>query len=160
MPKISVIVPVYKVPNNLNQSVIRYATLNAIKNLNIESCIPYDLQVKYGLSNLKTAYYDVHNPSNEKALLNGSSRIALEEYFSLISAYKIIKGDKKCARLRNYSCKTSELKDFISKFGFEFTDGQKLAVNEIYKDLKIEVPNTSTNNYILIEIIKLLLMIW
>ena len=28
------------------------------------------------------------------------------------------------------------------------------------KDLKIEVPNTYTNNYLLIEIIKLLLKLW
>ena len=64
-----------------------------------------------------------------------SERIALEEYFILISAFKIIKGGKEDVRLHNYAVKAAEVKAFAARFGFEFTDGQKQAVNEIFENL-------------------------
>lgn len=134
--KLKGIVPVYKITNSLTQSLIRNATKSAVYGTNICSVIPYNIQQKYALSDLKSAYFEVHNPKNEKSLQIASDRIALEEYFSLISAFKVIKGDKKGVRLRKYSCTASEVSNFISSFNFEFTEGQKLATNEIFKDLK------------------------
>ena len=129
------ITPVYSIKGNLTQGVVKSSILDAIKKLNIESIIPENLQRKYALSSLTKAYYDVHNPPNEKALQVASDRIAVEEYFSLISAFKVIKGDKKNIRFNNYTCTAKQLKEFTTRFGFEFTDGQKKAVNEIYADL-------------------------
>ncbi len=130
------IVPVYSIKGILTQSVMKNSVINAIKLVNPKSIIPENIVLKYALSDLKNAYFAVHNPPNELALKNASDRIALEEYFLLISAFKIIKGDKKCQKSHNYTVNATELKQFISKFGFEFTDGQKKAVNEIYTDLK------------------------
>ncbi len=134
--KLKGLVPVYKITNNLTQSLIKNVTKSAVHLSKITSVIPYNLQQKYGLSDLKNAYFEVHNPKNENSLQSASDRIALEEYFSLISAFKVIKGDKKRVRLRKYNCSASELSEFISGFNFEFTEGQKLATNEIFKDLK------------------------
>ena len=53
----------------------------------------------------------------------------------LISAFKIIKGGKEDVRLHNYTVKAAEVKEFSKRFGFEFTDGQKHAVNEIFENL-------------------------
>ena len=129
------LVPVYSLSGNLTQSAVRSACLNGVKLIKPESVIPENLQLKYGLCSLTKAYYDVHNPANEKAKNIASDRIALEEYFSLISAFKVIKGDKKSVRVNNYSVTAKQLKEFTSRFGFEFTSGQKTAVNEIYSDL-------------------------
>ena len=129
------IVPVYSLSGNLSQSLVKSLTLTAIKQLQPESVIPDNLQRKYALSSLTKAYYDVHNPPSEKALALASERIALEEYFSLISAFKVIKGDKKNLRINKYNIKPTELKEFTNRFSFEFTPGQKQAVNDIYADL-------------------------
>ena len=93
-------------------------------------------QQKYALSPLSKAYLEVHSPTSEKALSNASDRIALDEYFKLISAFKIIKGDKKQLKPRKYTVNQQDFTSFISRFPYEFTDGQKQAVNEIIKDLK------------------------
>ncbi len=130
------IVPVYSIKGNLSQNVMKNSVINAIKLVNPKSIIPENIISKYALSDLKNAYYGVHNPANQLALNNASERIALEEYFSLISAFKVIKGDKKCQKSHQYNINATELKDFIKNFGFEFTEGQKKAVNEIYTDLK------------------------
>lgn len=131
------IIPQYSLKGSLTQKVMRSACLLAVNLEKPKSIIPSELQVKYGLGDLYSAYKTVHNPSNEQELREASNRIATEEYFSLISAYKFIKGDRNQARANEYSCTDKQLLDFIVKrFPFEFTDGQKQAVNGIFSNMK------------------------
>ncbi len=134
--KLKGIVPVYSIKGTLTQSLLRYSTISAVSALDLDTSIPEYLIKKYSLMPLKKAYFEVHNPTSELNLKNASERIALEEYFKLITSFKIIKGDKKSARTTNYDINASEITEFSKRFGFEFTSGQKTAVNEIFKDLK------------------------
>ena len=129
------LVPVYKIKGTIPQSVIRSACLSALKIVDKTSKIPDNLINKYSLYPLKKAYWEVHNPASLRNVKIASDRIAVEEYFSLISAFKILKGDKKLMRLTRYSCTLDDIKNFTSRFPFEFTDGQKKAVNDVYKDM-------------------------
>ncbi|MBR2336970.1 MAG: ATP-dependent DNA helicase RecG [Clostridia bacterium] len=129
------IVPVYPLKGNLSQRGMRDIALNALSQLDVESVIPYKIQQKYNLQSLKKSYFDVHAPKDFVSQRLGAERIAIEEYFTLISAFKLIKGDRQQIRINNYACKAQDIRDFIKRFGFEFTDGQKKAVNEIYTDL-------------------------
>ncbi len=133
--KLKGIVPVYSIKGSLTQSVMRYASVNAVSLIDINTAIPETLSNKYALMPLKKAFYGVHNPQSDKELKNAEERIALEEYFKLITAFKIIKGDKKTARTVKYSISSNDIANFAKRFGFTFTGGQKKAVNEIYKDL-------------------------
>ena len=45
--KLKGIVPVYSIKGSLTQSVMKYATVNAVSLLNVESVIPLSLQNKY-----------------------------------------------------------------------------------------------------------------
>lgn len=129
------IIPVYRLKGGLTQRCVRNAVRAAIPYAVGESAIPSRLLIKYGLGNLKDAYKNVHNPADKESLSRASERIAVEEYFALISAFKIIKGDRSQVRVNQYSCSAEDLRDFTSRFGFEFTDGQKKAVNEIFADM-------------------------
>ena len=133
--KLKGIVPVYTVKGNITQKVVRDAVKSAIFGLDIKSVIPARLSKKYGLENLKTAYIDVHAPSDAETQKNAAERIALEEYFILVSAFRFIKGDRQQIRINQYSCTVADMREFISRFGFEFTEGQKNAVNDIFSDL-------------------------
>lgn len=133
--KLKGIVPVYTVKGNITQKVVRDAVKSAIFGLDIKSVIPARLSKKYGLENLKTAYIDVHAPSDAETQKNAAERIALEEYFILVSAFRFIKGDRQQIRINQYSCTAADIREFISRFGFEFTEGQKNAVNDIFSDL-------------------------
>ena len=133
--KLKGIVPVYTVKGNITQKVVRDAVKSAIFGLDIKSVIPARLSKKYGLENLKTAYIDVHAPSDAETQKNAAERIALEEYFILVSAFRFIKGDRQQIRINQYSCTAVDMREFISRFGFEFTEGQKNAVNDIFSDL-------------------------
>ncbi len=130
------IVPVYSLKGKLSQKLVRDALKEALQKVDIDSVIPYPIIKKYNLPSLAKSFYDIHNPPNEEAKTLASERIALEEYFVLISAFKIIKGGKEEARLRKYSVSAGEVKAFAQRFPFEFTDGQKQAVNAIFDNLR------------------------
>lgn len=130
------IVPQYKIKGTLTQKIVRDSARLAVDLEKPASIIPFSLQQKYELTNLFSAFREIHNPTSLEKKRLAADRIAVEEYFALISAFKIIKGDSKTARINKYSCTSKELVTFIAqRFPFEFTDGQKRAINEIYADL-------------------------
>ena len=129
------ILPVYTLTPSLFQKSMQKVINDAILKIKPKSVIPEYLINKYSLMALDRAYWQVHNPSSIEEKDKASDRIAIEEYFLLISAFKLIKGDKQQYRNRKYSCLATDLKEFTKVFGFEFTSGQKSAVNEIYADM-------------------------
>lgn len=130
------IVPQYKIKGTLNQKVVRDAVRLSVDLERPSSIIPESIARKYALVDLYKSYKEVHNPTSFDNLTKSSERIAIEEYFSLISAFKYIKGGKEQVRVNKYYCSSRELIEFIvNKFPFEFTEGQKNAVNQIYADL-------------------------
>ena len=129
------IVPVYSLKGTLSQKIVRAAVKEALQKCDLSTVIPWQIVNKYDLPPLDRAYYAIHNPTSQKAKDEASERIALEEYFVLISAFKIIKGGKEEVRLHNYTVTAKEVKEFSTRFGFEFTDGQKQAVNAIFENL-------------------------
>lgn len=129
------IIPVYSLKGSLSQKVVRSAVKEALQKVDLSGIIPWQIVKKYDLPSLEKAYFEVHNPTSERAKDLASERIALEEYFTLISAFKIIKGGKEDARVHQYSVSAEEVKNFSTRFGFEFTNGQKQAVNDIYTSL-------------------------
>ena len=129
-------VPVYPLAGSLTQGAVRSAVKQALSNVPVRSAIPAALQKKYGLGDLAAAYRSVHNPAGPKEAAAAAERIAEEEYFLLVSAFKIIKGDSETARTSAYTVGAEDVKNFAARFPFEFTQGQKDAVNAIYSDLK------------------------
>ena len=129
------IVPVYSLKGSLSQKIMRDAMREALQRTNLESVIPWQLQKKYGLDSLAKAFTEVHNPPDELTRYASSERVALEEFFILISAFKLIKGGKEETRLHKYTVTGADVKAFSKRFGVEFTDGQKKAVNDIFENL-------------------------
>ncbi len=130
------IVPQYKIKSSLNQKIVRDACRLAVDIEKPSTLIPDYLVKKYQLSSLYWAFREVHNPSSFENLKRASDRIAVEEYFALISAFKYIKGGREQIRINKYSTNESQLDGFIkNNFNFEFTEGQKSAVEEIFNDL-------------------------
>ncbi len=129
------IVPQYSVKGNFPQKLFRDVTKISVNLERPSSYIPENLIRKYKLKDLFTAYQLVHNPQKFEDIQEASERIAVEEYFALISAFKIVKGDREQVRINKYSCKREDVDNFIAMFPFTLTDGQKKAINEIFCDL-------------------------
>ncbi len=129
------IVPQYVAKGALTQKVLRDAIRLSVNIEKPVSIIPEPLQKKYNLKNLYFSYVNAHNPNTFDDYAEACERIAIEEYFSLISAFKFIKGSKEQVRINNYNVSKQKLDNFIKEFPFDFTDGQNNAINEIYSDL-------------------------
>ncbi len=130
------LIPVYSLSGGLTQGVVRAAIRQALQKVRISSHIPGSLIKKYGLMSLYEAYCKLHCPENSDDVKNASARIALEEYFLLISAFKVIKGSRDDARLNFYSVTENEVNAFKKRYPFEFTEGQNAAVANVFKCLK------------------------
>ena len=133
--KLRGLIPVYPLAGALTQGVVRSAAAQAVEKLDIESVIPSGLQKKYSLMPLKEAYKKVHSPKDIPEVKQASERIALEEYFVLLSAFKVIKGGRQEVRRNKYTVTEQDINSFISRFPFVFTEGQKNAVKEVFEKL-------------------------
>ena len=130
------IVPVYTLRGSLTQRCMRDAIAEALRRVPVKSAIPASLLEKYGISPLADAYRAIHAPASMAEINAAAERIALEEYFVLISAFRYIKGGKEDVRAFEYACTGKEVALFAERFPFSLTDGQKSAIGEIYKNLK------------------------
>lgn len=130
------IIPVYSLSGSLTQGVVRTAIRQALQKVRLSSHIPAPIAQKYSLMPLAEAYKKVHCPQTAEDMREGAKRIALEEYFLLISAFKVIKGGRDEARLNKYSVTEADVQSFVSRFPFDFTEGQKSAVNDIFSALR------------------------
>ena len=129
------IVPVYGLSGPLTQRAVRGAVQEALRLCPPHTVVPPALAEKYALSSLEEAYRAVHMPRSFEEQERAAARIALEEYFILISAFRFIKGDKNDARLGGYSCTEEDVKAFSARFPFAFTAGQEAAVRAVFSDL-------------------------
>lgn len=130
------IIPQYPCRGALTQRIIRNSIRAALLFEHPESIIPEDLQRKYSLPDLYASYRAVHDPRSFEQKNTAAERIAVEEYFALISAFRFIKGSREQVRFQHYSVTKDSLAQFIARFPFSFTEGQKKAVVDIVSDLK------------------------
>ena len=129
------IIPVYPLAGSLTQKVVRDAVRFALTKVAPSTLIPEQLRKKYALVSLAESYRRIHAPQSQEDVKKASARIALEEYFLLISAFRVIKGYGAKVRLNAYSVTEAEVSSFMSRFPFSFTAGQLAAVREIYDNV-------------------------
>ncbi len=130
------LVPVYPLKGGISQRLVRDAVKSALAVETFESVIPRELRQKYDLPPLSEAFRAVHAPASKQELADASERVALEEYFVLLSAFKLIKGDAQEARVNRYTVTERQVADFEKRFPFSFTAGQQAAVRAIYDSVK------------------------
>ena len=129
------IIPVYPLAGSLTQKVVRDAVRQALTKVTPSTMIPEPLRKKFELVPLSESYRRIHAPQSQADITKASARIALEEYFLLISAFRVIKGYGDRVRINNYSVTEGDVTSFISSFPFTFTAGQLAAVRDIFDNL-------------------------
>ncbi len=129
------LVPVYSLKSGVSQRAVRDAVRAALDSVCVRTVIPAELVGEFSLSPLGEAYRAVHAPSSQREMQRGAERIAVEEYFKLIAAFRLVKGDRTVPRNRRYTATEREVAAFERRFPFTFTAGQQAAVRAVYDDL-------------------------
>ena len=102
----------------------------------ITDYIPSVYQEKYNFSNKKTALNIVHNPPTIEKLKESQIRLKYEELFEFmfkINYLKQLHKKEKTGIKRNIS--KEDLNTVISSLPFDLTNDQKIALDEIIKDM-------------------------
>lgn len=129
---------VYHTTSGLSQKILAGAINNALMTYGneIEDSIPKYLLDKYDFSNKKTALNIVHNPPSYEKLKEASVRLKYEELFEFMFKINYIKKENNKSNLGvERIAKNDTIEEFIKTLPFELTNDQKVALDEIVKDL-------------------------
>ncbi len=102
----------------------------------IKDELPSSLIKKYKLINYGELLKIVHNPVTKKDLIKIDRRIKYEELFKFQFKMQYLKLKNKSRKTEIKKYDINEVKEFIKKLPFELTEDQKIATNEIIKDIK------------------------
>ena len=128
---------VYHSTSGLSQKILTNAINNALMTYGnqINDSIPKYLLDKYNFLNKKTALNIVHNPPNHDKLKEASLRLKYEELFEFMFKINYLRNVNKKDNAGVERKTDKSLDAFIKKLPFELTNDQKLALDEIIKDL-------------------------
>ena len=117
------IVPVYKtaIPSRTFQS----AVVTALANVRVNSYIPPELALKFGLMPLQQALRCVHTPKNTEELCAARQSVAVENMCYVITSYRLLKDDN---RDFIYSATDGDVEKFSESLSFKPTYGQRRAM--------------------------------
>lgn len=130
------IIPIYKTTNGLSQRDILNSIELIVSNClnNIEEIIPIEILARNQLADVKTAYHNIHFPSDYESLTIARKRLIFEELFVLSCALGKVKENKSKQKGINYT--NYDISNFYSSLPFKPTAAQINAITDSVNDLK------------------------
>ena len=131
------IVPYYPAKEGISQNDIRklIQAVYAKCSDQLSEDIPTEFIKKHRLVDKKTAIENIHMPKNRKALAQAISRLKYEEFLRFYIALGILKENTTDAGKTTKEFDGDKVQSFIDSLGFELTEDQQSAVEDILKDL-------------------------
>ncbi len=138
------ITPIYPLTEGLYQRSIRVVMKDLVQHdleSHIKEYLPQDISKRHQLLNLTDAIREVHFPSSYETLEKARTRLIFDEFFLL--ELKLL---KKLYELRTKHKSVSipqesdSLKNFKSNLRFHLTEDQEKVIQEIAKDVNLEIP--------------------
>ncbi|MCD6423393.1 MAG: ATP-dependent DNA helicase RecG [Elusimicrobia bacterium] len=137
------IVPVYKTSKNINLSIYRRWIFNALESYsrNAVEFIPNSVLREFAFMRRDEAFKKVHFPETFEEQAKAYKRLKFEDFFiyECAVAYNHF-SFKKTKKPRKYTLKKNILTPWRKNLPFEFTEGQKKAILEIFNDLLSPYP--------------------
>lgn len=126
--------PVYPVCEGLTQNAVSSSVKKALNEAPIKDYLPQKLKKQYELQGLREALSAVHFPKDEKSLTGALSRLVFDEFFFFLLNMRRMKGVTE-QKNTNVIQPSPECDRLIEELGYELTDDQKKAVEDIFKDM-------------------------
>lgn len=134
------IIPIYNATEGLKQKFIRDFIKRSIYSYsdlypNLFNLVPKDYAL--GLMPIPEAIKKIHCPDSIKEIEEARKALALQEFLVLqtsllLSRNNLLKNNK----IQQYTIKKTLLSDFKNNMTFNFTQDQKKAINDIFKDMQ------------------------
>ena len=134
----SKIISVYKLKDNIKNSIITRAINSVLDKIIIEDNLPKDIIEKYNLLQLDKAIREIHFPKNKDALNKAIERLKFQELFTYSLKLMLLKG--KVSNKEGIAFKMSEsLKSLKESLPYTLTNAQSKVMREILIDEKKEI---------------------
>lgn len=138
------LVPVYHETDGLSSKWLRAHIKPLIKLADsVPEFLPEEVLSRQDLFDISEAIRQIHFPEDSTAAELARRRLAFDELF-LVQLYMQRQRQKwqgqKAVRIKYDKKIEQEIKDFLEKLPFKLTDGQKIAVWKIIKDLEKDSP--------------------
>ncbi len=159
------IVPIYSEIEGIKSSFFEKLIKNILEKYDIKNLLdPLPLQIisKLNYPSLGEALSNIHKPKNFKDIDLAKERLSFEEllYLELALFYERKNLSQNSAPVINKD--ESLIKEFLKQFNFNLTQGQKKVLEEIFNDLKKNIPmnrllqgETGSGKTLIAEIISL-----
>ncbi|HKL47683.1 MAG TPA: ATP-dependent DNA helicase RecG [Candidatus Izemoplasmatales bacterium] len=98
--------------------------------------LPKSVLNKRQMTNINQVIHDIHQPDNEVQLNRAMTRLKYQELFEFALRIELIKQIQKSKQSSKKPYQINIVKALIKQIGFELTESQKKASNEIFIDLK------------------------
>lgn len=132
------IIPTYSLKEGINQNeikkLIKYTYDKSDDQLIDE--IPNDLIKSHQLLDYRSAIENIHFPKNKQLLQKSLSRLKYEEFLRFYVALNVIKGNNEGINKQCKKFDIDKVNDFINSFGYELTNDQNRAKDDILSDLE------------------------
>ncbi len=132
------VLPIYKLPKGLTQTVMFEAVRHILSHLKIKGYISENIADKYGLLPLDDAIRQIHFPQYCSEAQNARRSIALENLAYTLSVYNIAKENTQSGRKRFYGGDINSINRGIASLKFTLTPDQLSAVGEIINEMNAD----------------------
>ncbi len=128
--------PVYPLTQGLSNKMVQKAMKQSFPYMEeIEDTLPSCILHKYGLWEYRDALKEIHFPTSKERAKKARERLVFDEFFSFLAGIWSLKEEKQKIESHYVIPFCEDAKAFVSSLPYELTGGQKLALEEMKKDL-------------------------
>lgn len=131
------LIPQYSLKGLIKRATFRKIMHHALETAQIPQFLPLELQEKYKLWDFKEALNELHFPTSDHHLKQAKRTFAFCELLLFQLKMRMLHLKARDSMETNIEYDIDEVKAFIKTLPFDLTEGQKLSVNEIFRDLKL-----------------------
>lgn len=127
--------PVYQKVFGLTDKMIEKAVANVLTEIKIHEYLPESIIKKYSLTDISSAFKNIHFPESNEALLAARKRLCFDEFFLFLLSQRMSQEDEEKVPNTIGPFDTSIYSRITSALPYELTNGQKQAAGDILSDL-------------------------
>lgn len=127
--------PLYPLTEGISSKILSELIRTASEKLlpTWQDPLPESVRQQYALATLPFALKNIHHPTDEESLSRAMRRLAFDELFFF--ALGVANGQGQRKKERAVTVRPCSVRPFLELLPYELTGDQKMAVNEIYRDM-------------------------
>jgi len=130
------IIPLYKIEDIKDGKLRNIIDRVLESNYHLDEPLPNEILNKRKIQEINKVVQYIHKPQNMDELDHALRRLKYQELLIFAMRIALIKQHRNNIKISKKTYKIDLVRDFIKEIGFELTNSQKRATNEIFMDLK------------------------